>query len=255
MDNTPTPASESVFFYTFHKCASTLFAGFILPNTIGLNHVDYAKQFFTGSIGNDAQVIFEKSGHIYGPIRISARTNNPIKGLLVDNATDQDFIRDKIAVFFVRDPRDILVSSYYSFGFSHKLSVVPEVRKSQEATRDEISRQTIDEFVMGRAQEQKLYFQKLDAMVSQCKKSQVIYYEEMIDDFDVFANKLTKHIPLDKEIIKEMYIRTRPKPVEDRTLHRRSGRVGGFREHLKPETIKSLNQCLSEILATHGYYE
>ena len=39
---------ESVYFYTFHKCASTLFSKDFLPNTEGLHHLDYARLIYRG---------------------------------------------------------------------------------------------------------------------------------------------------------------------------------------------------------------
>ncbi len=39
---------ESVYFYTFHKCASSLFSNYVLRNIKGLVHVDYAVQISSG---------------------------------------------------------------------------------------------------------------------------------------------------------------------------------------------------------------
>lgn len=100
MTTTYQASAESVFFYTFHKCASSLFGGYILPNVDGLKHVNYARKIYTGEVAAQEQVTFEKFGHIYGPIRISVGKDNPAKKILVVQTTDPHFIKDKKAVFF-----------------------------------------------------------------------------------------------------------------------------------------------------------
>lgn len=246
---------ESVFFYTFHKCASSLFGGYILPNADGLQHVNYAKLIYSGAIIHEEHVTFETGGHIYGPIRISVDTHSPVHKLLVDPTTDPNFIKDKMAVFFLRDPRDILVSSYYSFGYNHGISPVEEIRKLEEATRNSILGQTIDEYSLAKAEEQKIYFQTLDRLVKKCDKSTVIRYEDMIENFDMFSRQIKACIPLRDEILRGIYNQSRPKPKEDPKQHRRSGQVGGFRDHLQSATIESLNECFRDLLCLYGYTE
>ena len=62
---------ESVYFYTFHKCASSLFSRYVLRNIEGLRHVDYAYQIYCGK--KIREVVFHEKGFVYGPIRLSAR--------------------------------------------------------------------------------------------------------------------------------------------------------------------------------------
>lgn len=255
MDSTYKSFNESVYFYTFHKCASSLFSGYILPNVDELKHVDYARQIYSGAIVTQDQVTFEKFGHVYGPIRISANRDSPANKLLVVQTTDPYFIQDKKAVFFLRDPRDILVSSYYSMGFSHEMSPVLEVRNLQGAKRDRILEQSIDEYALGKAEEHKHFFQTLDYLATRCEKRNIMRYEDMIENFDLFSKQISECIPLRDEILSGIYKQTRPKIIEDIHRHRRSGRVGGFRDHLKSETIESLNNCFRDILARYGYSE
>jgi len=61
---------KSIYFYTLHKCASTLFSDFVLKNVNKLIHVDYASQIFTGKIQIGKQLSFKEKGFIYGPLRI-----------------------------------------------------------------------------------------------------------------------------------------------------------------------------------------
>ena len=65
---------ESVFFYTFHKCASSLFSGYVLRNIEGLRNIDYASRLYQGR--EPKSIKFEKYGYIYGPIRLSANPSS-----------------------------------------------------------------------------------------------------------------------------------------------------------------------------------
>ena len=76
---------ESVYFYTFAKCASTLFSSYVLKNIEGLRHVDYANQIYHGR--DLKRVVFEEKGFIYGPIRIFYRPAAPVYKKLVKPAS------------------------------------------------------------------------------------------------------------------------------------------------------------------------
>jgi len=113
---------ESIYFFTLHKCASTLFSSFVLKNLEGLTHVDYAKDLTSGRRSPRKALPFHDYGIIYGPIRLSNDPENLISRHLIKPIYSPDFLTDKRAVFFVRDPRDILVSAYYSFGYTPLVS-------------------------------------------------------------------------------------------------------------------------------------
>lgn len=244
---------ESVYFYTFHKCASTLFSEYVLKNIQGLHHIDYASQIYLNGRNNRQKLTFRKRGFIYGPIRISAGETGPVGKMLVQPTIDHDFIRDKKALFLVRDPRDILVSSYYSFGFTHGLSKVDELREAQEVTRKMIREQTLDEYVLQAAESQNHFFITLYNLSNACQRSVILRYEDMIDDFDTFAEQLLKYVFLRDSVIQAIYKKSRPNKIEDTTSHRRSGQVQGFRHKLKEGTIEALNEKLAATLTLFGY--
>lgn len=246
-------APDSVYFYTFHKCASTLFAKHVLKNVRNLKHVDHAAQIFRGLANADAPLAYHKQGHIYGPIRISLDNNGPVHERVVIPCTQPDFVRDKSAVFLVRDPRDILVSSYYSFGFNHALSRVREIREKQQRQRDEIQKQSIDEFAVERADGQIRYFKLAFDLSRACKKSVVLRYEDMIHDFDAFVSQLTTLLPMTQAAIDELKLKSRPRERELEGSHRRSGKTHAYIDKLKPETIEILNNKLREPMELFGY--
>ena len=241
---------EAVYFYTFHKCASTLFSSYVLKMTQGLYHIDYADKIFRGTLNK--KIDFSKNGVVYGPIRLSTPDNVP-GYKLVDKVCKPNFIMDKRAIFFVRDPRDILVSSYYSFGYTHGLSSVEEIRRKQIEQRKYIQKLSLDEYVVDSAFKMNEYFANMIKLNEACKDGVVVKYEDMVNNWDIFRDQMVKSLKLDKKILKNIYEMSRPKKKEDKTSHQRSGKSGGYKKKLKKETIKKINEELSTVLKYFDY--
>jgi hypothetical protein len=240
---------ESVYFYTFHKCASTLFSRYVLKNIEGLRHVDYAGQMFRGK---SPSIVFQPKGCIYGPIRLSAR-QHAVYYSLVQPTSRPEFVRDKLAIFMIRDPRDILISAYYSFGYTHGFSPVEEIRKRQVDMRNELQSKTIDEYALERAVSIRDNFETVDRLSHACERSVVLRYEDMIDNWELFASDLTKYITIKPAVLRQIYDKSRPREKEVLSSHRRSGQVGDFRRKLKPETIRSLDATFAAVLERFRY--
>jgi hypothetical protein len=244
---------ESVYFYTLHKCASSLFSGYVLSNIDGLRHVNYARQIYRGrSVG---RLTFKKTGHVYGPIRLSADRASPVYRLLVEPASNLAFIEDKIAIFLVRDPRDILVSSYYSFGYTHGFSAVAEIQARQMALRNQIQAKTIDSYALDSADAILQNLEAIDKLSRGCERSIVIKYEDLINRFEYFIHQLTLYLNFNNSVRKQIFERSRPKQNENTSSHRRSGLPGGFRNKLNDETITSLNTKFKGVLRRFEYEE
>jgi hypothetical protein len=245
------PAPESIYFYTFHKCASTLFSAHVLGHVSGLRHRDYAQMIFTGVLRDP--VDFEERGFVYGPIRLSARPGGAVEKLLVAQAATRDFVRAKICVFLVRDPRDLLVSAYYSGGFTHPLSAVDAIRLRQEERQRAIRATALDDHVLAEVERRRREFALLHDLHTTCSRSVLLRYEDMVNDFDRFAEGLCRYFPLSRHVLRKIERLSRPMPQVDVSKHRGSGRPGQFREALRQETVRSLNQQLSDTLELFGY--
>ena len=242
---------ESVYFYTFHKCASTLFSGHVLGNVRDLRHRDFARLIYDGNLREP--VAFEERGYVYGPIRLSLRPGGPVHEQLVSRAADADFVRDRICVFLARDPRDILVSRYHSLGFTHGLSPVGGIRRRQETARTEIRRMTLDEYALSQAEAQRRDFALMHELHAACSRSVLLRYEDLVDDFDRFARDLCRYLPLPARTLRKIERSSRPRRRVDASRQRRSGRPGQFREALRAETVESLNGRLGGTLQLFGY--
>lgn len=242
---------ESIYFFTFHKCASTLFGGYVLKKIKGLRHVDYELRFTLGR--QNHPVTFEKRGCIYGPIRLSTGPESPAHEALIVPTTRADFLKDKTALFFMRDPRDILVSAYYSFGYSHPVSQIEEIKKQQEQQRRRILGQTVDDFATGYAPAILKNFEKIEILQKSCSRSSVLRYEDMILDWDKFTKELSKCIKIRRRVLSRIYRKSRPRNKEEIGAHRRSGKTEGFRNSLKPQTVKNLNDTFRVVLDRYQY--
>ena len=242
--------SESLYFFTLHKCASTLFSGYILKNLKGLRHVDYASHLYNGE---SVEVSFKERGEAYGPIRLSTDPQSPVYQKLVVPVSRPEFLKHKLAVFFVRDPRDVLVSSYYSFGYTHELSAVREIREHQETRRAKVQQGTLDDYAIETVENTARNFEALYHLSKACERSLVLKYEDMIYHFEDFIQKFSRVTPLEPSVAQEIFARTRPRTREDVTVHRRSGQPGGFRDKLDPETVEILNLTFEPVLEAFSY--
>jgi len=138
----------SSLFFTTHKCASTFVSRYLSEiNRIGqLECIDYAglswgKGLDLGGASGDKYDFFEEHGRtlfapkgcIYGPLR------KPI-----------DFDGDDLfrKVVFLRNPIDILISQYYSFGYTHPIPPVKERKEVFLRRRSRIQKLSLEEYVL-----------------------------------------------------------------------------------------------------------
>lgn len=250
-DNPPT---KSVFFYTYHKCASTMMANHVLNALPELNHVNYDSLVYQGIIPADQPLEYEPTGRIYGPMRITKFSHmKKADGKSLSKARDPGFLRDKKAVFMVRDLRDIMVSAYFSFGKSHPLSKEERYREQLLAARHAMQEMSIDEYVLSEVDAMLNSHRMMQGLIEACPEAVVIRYEDMIDDFDTFIAKLTSALPLPGTVIRELRRRSRPRAEEDPNRHHRSGKTGDHKNKLQPETIAALNEQLAPALSYFGY--
>lgn len=196
---------------------------------------------------------FNKNGHVYGPIRLSADPISPVYRLLVAPTSKIDFIRDNTSVFLVRDPRDIIVSAYYSFGYTHGISKSKAISKIQEQRRNAIQSKTIDEYALTTAPTILSNFEVLGKLADACSRNVVLKYEDMISNWDHFASGLTKYIDINQSVLAQIYEKSRLQEKENKESHRRSGQAEQFRRELKEDTIITINELFSDVLTRLDY--
>jgi hypothetical protein len=152
-------------------------------------------------------------------------------------------------VLLVRDPRDALVSQYFSFrpGGSH---VLPKKNIERFLARENtIGKELkIDSYVLQMAENIKNKLLAYKPLV-ESGDIKVFKYEDIFYNKPRFLEDIFKHfeIGVDKAIINEVAEKHDIVPVsEDPGKHIRKGVPGDHKDKLKPKTIARLGEVLSE---------
>jgi hypothetical protein len=162
-------------------------------------------------------------------------------------------------ILMVRDPRDALVSEYFSSAYSHSIPVVAEERdevtNAMQRERSAALNSVIDEFVRSRAfnigQHLKGY-----VAVSRMPTTLLLRYEDWIFSKAALIRALSTHLnlPVDDETIGHMVSWSDVRPdKEDPKAFVRKVTPGDHREKLKPATIRELNEVLRPAMEEYGY--
>ena len=238
---------QSVLFFTTHKAASTFFSRFFkeIEKYSGLVNLDYDSYF----AGHQIPVIeatskkqfinqaYPEKGALIGPMRKVRKVPN---------------IENYKVLLFLRDPRDVLVSYYFSMAYSHSI-----ISKGILLNRKEALSQDLDSFVIRKLPEFKEKYQEYSELL--LLDNLLFYkYENMIDDPHKFLKDVEYFIgftlPQKKreEIIKQELMPPNNQN-ENKYSHRRSGKSRGFEDKLKPATVELLNSEFKEVLKRFGF--
>jgi hypothetical protein len=166
---------------------------------------------------------------------------------------------DYTVVLTVRDPRDILVSDYFSIAYSH---VVPGAKSNKQDSflikRQRAREMNIDEFARAEADNLLAAFRRYTALITCAHpRVHVFKYEEMISNFESWLHKLLGGAGLEisdqlrRELRKENLSLLPSK--EDKTKHHRKGKSGDYLEKLEKETIDFLNVKFEDFLRQYKY--
>ncbi len=162
-------------------------------------------------------------------------------------------------VFVVRDPRDILVSNYFSVAYSH---VTPQITgnkfKSFRTSRTKAIDSSIDDHVLIESDIlYKTFIRYQTLLLDKYRNVYITTYEKMVASFDGWLNDLIQYINLnvDHNVVQLLIDENNKKKPknEDKSKHVRKGLPGDYKEKLKKETIEQLNRKFSQILERYHY--
>ena len=191
------------------------------------------------------QHIFKPTGYLYS-----------VFGGMIESIPELE--KYKI-VFMIRDPRDILVSEYYSIAYSH---VVPDQKGNKYEhfmqRRRTAQSSSIDDFVV--ADSERVYEilrRYKDLLIDRCPHAYLTKYEEMISDFNGWLHGLIEHCQLkvSTDLLNSLLEKNvRSQPTEENVQrHIRKGQAKDYQEKLKPETIRYLDSKFSPMLKVFRY--
>jgi hypothetical protein len=181
---------------------------------------------------------YRENGIIYGP----HRSYRDIPNL------------DKYKVILVlRDPRDVLVSYYYSIAFSH-----PIISKNITEMRKKALSESLDEFVLRKAPEFARKYEEYRRFLYHNPNCLFVKYESMLYESSEFLEEIQSFvdIPLSQEVVCRILEEELTLPQnEDIHRHRRSGRTGDFADKLQPNTVSKLNDLFEDSLDVFGFHK
>lgn len=168
--------------------------------------------------------------------------------------------RDGLKVFMFRDPRDALVSQYFSDAYSHD---IPSEKESVGPGREiflkkrEAARQAdIDDYVLRHCRALANTLERYEPLLSD-PKCLILRYEDYVFQKRRLVHKVLKHFgwtlaPGQVDALMEMVDQV--PQSEDKLKFVRKAVPGDHREKLQPETIRRLNNQLKSVLSQYDYY-
>lgn len=248
------PGFDKCFAFSVHKSGSTMMNKMIrdVCNRCDVPNISIPNFFFSEGIspsvwkGDEKLVpVFTKDILYYGFRFLPPVLQEPSVKL-----------RNCRFVLLVRDPRDALVSQYFSYGKTSGSHALP--KKNTEAfiaAREALPERSIDEYVidLSRQLRRKLeeYRDSLNFDLGLARR-----YEDVFFDKETFLGEVFEHFGVDvpKEVITEVAEKHDIRPEkEDETRHIRKGTPGDHREKLLPETITQLNDIFRDVGGFYGY--
>jgi Sulfotransferase domain len=255
---------RNIIAYTTHKAGSMVLHR-VLKDICELNRIRYyspnesktALPFDRIFAGHD--FIARKRG-CFGPLRFFVPTN------ALNNAR---------LILHLRDPRDVLVSMFYSYCFMHAGEI-----ERHTGYRKEVAEAGIDKFVLDMVGEPfyryrgdygigSRYKEHVGTVLDRYRRyldevfprpnTIVVSYEEMVLAFPSWLGKAVAAFPLanpeeTRAVVEARYANTvAAEEQEDVWAHKRKVTPGDHREKLKSETIRQLDEVFAPVLEKLGY--
>jgi hypothetical protein len=185
-----------------------------------------------------------RPGHVYGGFR-----NFPT-GLAVHR-----LYREAPKVLLVRDPRDALVSEYFSNAYSHSLPRLGQAREQMLDLRRNALAQSIDAQVLQRAPAMARTLNEYLALVAD-PLARVFRYEDVIGRKRRFLRDISDHFdwPDDERFLDLVLSWADVMPTdEDPTRFVRKVAPGDHLDKLSPPVIKQITALMSAEMRAFGY--
>lgn len=200
----------------------------------------------------------EPTDHLVTPDIDHSFCFGPVRNFRFDTPEIDPSVSTK-RIFQIRDPRDILCSEYYSFGWNH---TEKDFTSKAKETREKIRNQTIDEYLLEEEGATYRLGRRLKPLLRNLDLPNVtlVTYEQMVCDFPGWLRKVIEpfefnsiHKSLLLKIFSIKYKNEfRPGPSSS---HKRNVEPGEHQRKLQPETIAELNRRLGPYLKAAGYPE
>ena len=252
---TPCP-HQSILFFTVYKAGSSFLGSFIkkIMDGAGITSVDLDGYFYHLGKGGQWEksnrtimhVPYRSKGYFYGPFRSFNRG--------ITNIDDYKII------LVLRDPRDVIVSAYYSI-YSHIMPTLENKKNRQHRVnrRKRLRELSVDDYVIDKLNSDSHFLDRYYEYDNELMgKPNVLFlkYEDMVTNFEPWLERLLEFLDLDvsPRLISEIKAGADFKVSnEDIYKHKRQVTPGDHKRKLKPETIAVLNEKTKEVLKLYNF--
>jgi hypothetical protein len=245
-------ASTAVF--ALPKGGSTMLAHIVrdLCQAARVRYVSFPDQLFRRGVDLTALPeafagLFEAEGYCFGGFRQRPRdeSGEPMAIPSLDGGRK---------VLLVRDPRDMLVSHYFSMRFSHPKPGGGRAA-AFDAYRERIAAMDVDAYVLEHAGFYEGEFAAYGDVAADAE-TLVLRYEDVLYDKAGLVRLLCEHLRLEVSAAAQGRISARHDTIpkaERPDQHIRRAHPGDHAEKLRGETTRALNERLAGPLAEYGY--
>ena len=242
------------FVFALHKSGSVLLNEMMrkLSPAAGYPFVDFPGFVFGKSVKipdvtGGMEALFSCNGMVFGGFRNFPPDSVPL------NIVAQDKV-----ILLVRDPRDILVSFYFSELKSHALPPEGPAREALLKQREAVASKGIEKYVEEKALFVERQFQKYERrLLNVCGENCRIYrYEDVIFSKRQWMGDVASFFEWDIPLKKIQRVADKHDVIpgkEEPGNHIRRVTPGDHREKLKPATVDSLTERFRDVAAPFGY--
>ena len=246
---------ESVFIFTFHKCASSFIPDLaqLVSENSNLRHIDYEQAVWHlgdwinlqkstyDYLNENYYYFFNQRGNVYAPLRFS-----PSKEL-------DFFIKSNPKILFLRDPRDVAVSAFHSFGKTHPLPKSSKSRKVFLERRKRMNHLGINKFSLEFLREIVMPVYKEYAQFKK-ENHNLIYikYEDFALDVKGTIDSIISFLKLRVNNYDLENLVNKASPITEKintNSHKRSGKPNQYFESLDKELIDFISNEYSDVLS------
>jgi hypothetical protein len=257
--------------HCLHRSGSTFLTKFYKYISL-LCEINYYQCTGQNSLFNINYFLNSNRSFCICPIRTFPLSNKPVSQLKGSSYIENE-INDKFNyIIQLRDPRDILVSQYYSFGWTHgyvKTKINHNVFKNATNRRKMIRNMTIDEYAKSNIGYKDLlerYIPIIKIKNLNKKNIKIIKYSDMVLNFSKWVLEATSFFKINKAIqdkaynkfkneflnIKETnpntFIKNKPLVVSCGKNEKRKVYPGDYLNKFSKNTIQFLNEQFKPIL-------
>jgi len=240
---------QSFVFLTLHKAGSTFATEIVRDLFVANGWVsrDFATQAFDAGLNGyeflkQKAAAFHEKKTFFGPLR-----DEPVS--LVPN------LPSLTPIIHIRDPRDALVSYYYSICYSHVLPGPGPEREWFEKQREFYRQRSVDDFCLQILTNGNRSFKLLRSAAEAGPKTVISRYEVMVTDFSGWLRGLVQQLPIqvDDGKIESLDAQNQAPVSEDVYSHKRQVTPGDFRRKLRPASQTKLTEFFRDDLVYFGY--